>query len=361
MAKGLPPLWKVKRELKRFPVSLFSKSRAALSPLHRLRYDLTAKRRVRITDGDRPVTAEPVVLLIYQPKKLLGSIFLTLEHLVKNGLSVILVANHPLDDEKLEALRPWCHKMIARPNLGYDFGGYREGVRFVLREMPEAERLFVLNDSNWFPATGDSDLIATARTAPENIYGIFQYNLPRRPEDRHLQSYFYRFDKQVIRSTFFHDYWKKLPLLEEKRLVVRYREVGLSKSFRRAGFTLGSYHSPADVLEAGVAMPAEDLRQVLTFLLEHDFIEGQDVVWLSTASDEEMQDRERVRAILEASNFPMNYLATHPVLNMAVMKSPILKKNRDTIFRSQRVVLRDGPLRSLLHPVVQQELDIWGD
>ncbi len=163
MGVHLPPFWKIKRELKRFPISVMSKARASLSPLHRIRHDLTAHRTVRVIDGDRPVAPEVAIFLIYQPGDFLDSLFLTLDHLIEKGMAVILVANHPIDAEKEALLRPYCFRMIERPNIGYDFGGYREGVLYALREKLLMERLFLLNDSNWFPIFGDSDLIDTSR------------------------------------------------------------------------------------------------------------------------------------------------------------------------------------------------------
>ena len=200
MGVHLPPFWKIKRELKRFPISVMSKARASLSPLHRIRHDLTAHRTVRVIDGDRPVAPEVAIFLIYQPGDFLDSLFLTLDHLIEKGMAVILVANHPIDAEKEALLRPYCFRMIERPNIGYDFGGYREGVLYALREKLLMERLFLLNDSNWFPITEDSDLIDAARGSVADIYGVFLGSPRKRERDTHLQSYFYRFSDTADRN-----------------------------------------------------------------------------------------------------------------------------------------------------------------
>ena len=239
MGVHLPPFWKIKRELKRFPISVMSKARASLSPLHRIRHDLTAHRTVRVIDGDRPVAPEVAIFLIYQPGDFLDSLFLTLDHLIEKGMAVILVANHPIDAEKEALLRPYCFRMIERPNIGYDFGGYREGVLYALREKLLMERLFLLNDSNWFPITEDSDLIDAARASAADIYGVF-LGSPRLQEAGHISCSPTTIASSGIVSSIrrFDRYWKKMPLIKEKRIVVRQREVGLSQLVREQGFTL---------------------------------------------------------------------------------------------------------------------------
>lgn len=361
MSQAHPPLWKIRRELKRFPSSLGSKLRASFGPLHRLRHDLTAHRTVRVTQGDRPATAEPVVLLIYQPKALLSSLFLTLEHLVDNGLSVVLVANHPLDEEKMAALRPWCHKLIERPNIGYDFGGYREGVLHVLDTMPDAERLFVMNDSNWFPVRPGCTLIDQSRTAPENVYGIYRGSARGRPEDLHIQSYFYRFDRTIFRDPEFRRFWKAMPLIAEKRLVVRYREVGLTRHFREAGFTIGSLHDRDDVLAALMNLPDEELMEEIRFHISIDFFRKHRDIEARLRADlpELVKNREELAQLLDRGNCSFNYLAHYPAMLFTTLDSPIVKKNRDPEFAAMRRAIAASPLNAQLYPEVRSELAAW--
>lgn len=361
MAIRLPPVWKIKRELKRFPLSVVSKARASLGPLHRMRHDLMAHRTVRVIDGDRPLGREVAVFLIYQPGTILESIFSTLQHLNDEGLSVVLVANHPLDEAKIAQLRPYCFRMIERPNIGYDFGGYREGVLHVLRADLPMDRLFVLNDSNWFPITANCDLIKTSRSDPSDFFGVFQGSARNRDWDLHLQSYFYRFDKTVLQDARFYRYWKKMPLIAEKRLVVRYREVGLSSYLRKSGFTLGSYHDRSDVLAAAMALSDEDLALELAYLRSIQYFKKDLQQTLTDNEPALLKDRKRLAELLESGNFSFNYLGNHPMLLLGSLKSPIIKKNRDAEFQEMRRQIRTSPLRANLLPVVRREVAEWDD
>lgn len=359
MGVHLPPFWKIKRELKRFPISVMSKARASLGPLHRIRHDLTAHRTVRVIDGDRPVAPEVAIFLIYQPGDFLDSLFLTLDHLIEKGMAVILVANHPIDAEKEALLRPYCFRMIERPNIGYDFGGYREGVLYALREKLLMERLFLLNDSNWFPITEDSDLIDAARASVADIYGVFLGSPRKRERDTHLQSYFYRFNLGIVSDPRFERYWKKMPLIEEKRLVVRHREVGLSRHFRELGFTLGSYHARPDVLAAAMALSDDELMLELDYLRRIDYFREGIQRRLTENLPELLKDRQQLAELLEEGNFSFNYLGNHPVITLGSLNSPIIKKNRDPEFREMRREIKASALSERLLPVVRRELGTW--
>ncbi len=361
MDNRLPPLWKIKRELKRFPLSVLSKARIALSPLNRIKHDLTAHQTVKFFSGDQPESSETGVFLIYQPEKLLASTFVTLQHLADEGISVILVANHALDETKITALRPYCYKMIERPNVGYDFGGYREGVLHVIRNLPDTERLFLLNDSNWFPIFNNSDVISKSREAPENLYGFFCYT-PRPPNPPHVQSYYYRVDRKLLRSKIFAGFWEKMPLVNEKRIVVRRYEFGLSKLISKNGFTLGSYYNNTSVAKALAKLPPNELKEVLQFYVECKiFKKNQKLLNLSAASLEMLSDRPTIENVLLDASEDFFFRSDHPILMLREMESPFLKKYRDKNMAAQRAQIFEHGLEKDINPIVLSELESWDD
>ena len=52
----------------------------------------------------------------------------TLEELLKNCYSTVIVSNAKLPKTDLELLKKYSLRIIERANYGYDFGGYREGI-----------------------------------------------------------------------------------------------------------------------------------------------------------------------------------------------------------------------------------------
>ena len=58
---------------------------------------------------------------------------------------------------------------------------------------------------------------------------------------RHLQSYFLVYDKPVLQSEIFGEFWRKLPDYRHKYVVIIQGEVGLSRRLVAAGFDFAAY------------------------------------------------------------------------------------------------------------------------
>ncbi|WP_158585633.1 rhamnan synthesis F family protein [Pseudooceanicola sediminis] len=350
----------MKRELKRIPLSIRNYLQHVIAPWRRRYHDLRRAENVHVFPGDVPATRECAVVLIYQPEALLGSLFLTLEHLKSRGISTVLVANHSFDPADIDRLEPLCMTMIERPNLGYDFGGYREGILWILNNVPSVNNLFVMNDSIWFPTLPDCTLIEEARAAPEEIFGLFMYQNPLKKHRTHIQSYFYRFSGDLINSADFRGFWEKLPLYQNKRLVVRRFEIGLSEYFVARGASINAAYRPDSVIDALLTLPTADFRTVLRLHLEKP---GRDHHRLTSLLEGDLDDpafRDRARRVLRSQSFITRLVDDHPVLCIQTMRMPILKKIREKEFIRQRAILRESPeILSELDPVIQRELISW--
>lgn len=358
MDNRLPPLWKIKRELKRFPISVMSKVRASLSPLHRIRHDLTAHRTVRVIEGDRPVAPEVAIFLIYQPVDLLESLFLTLNHLNEKGMAVILVANHPIDAEKEALLRPHCFRMIERPNIGYDFGGYREGVLYGLRENLRMERLFLLNDSIWFPTILETDLIETARERNADLFGVYESSDWGRTGRKYLHSYFLRFGRTLIASKAFADYWTRMPFFTSKALVIEYCEMSLTEAFRKQGFTVDTYFKASDLRAATNALSKEQLMHIARLFKETEPRLKPDFgILLDAENDPNWENRKE--KLLSSDRFSELFVMSHPLVTIGNMRSPFVKKMSSPHFRMLRREIFLQGMDTLLEPTIRDEIARW--
>jgi lipopolysaccharide biosynthesis protein len=72
-----------------------------------------------------------------------------------------VVSNLPLVPEERETLRRACWQLIERPNVGYDFGAYRDAILLLGPKLRDLERLVLVNDLLWFPV-GEADWIDDA-------------------------------------------------------------------------------------------------------------------------------------------------------------------------------------------------------
>lgn len=141
-----------------------------------------------------------------------------------------------LVDGEVEKIRPYCVRYIVRQNSGYDFASWRTGLETV-GDISRFERLIVANDSVYGPLQdlrAVFDEMVNRNTAFWGITDSLRYG-------RHLQSYFVVFERPVLQSTIFRDFWRKLPDYRHKHVVIIQCEVGLSRALAAAGFNFAAY------------------------------------------------------------------------------------------------------------------------
>jgi hypothetical protein len=63
------------------------------------------------------------------------------------------------------------HMIVERPNFGYDFGGYRDGVWLIGKLGLRPREVLFLNDSVWFPILKNATLLAEMRATSQDYVG----------------------------------------------------------------------------------------------------------------------------------------------------------------------------------------------
>jgi hypothetical protein len=191
------PTWKLRREGYRFAEYLWAAAGLAYEPFLKIRHDRWRRTLPVPGDGGVPMTGKVALILAYQPTGIAASTWLTLEHLTAQGYAPLFISNAPLSPEDRATLTPLTWRIIERPNYGYDFGGYRDGILLLNDWGIRPERLFMMNDSIWFPLGPGSTLIKRLEAAEGDIIGGFLHpDTPRRRfgtiREGFLESYLYR-------------------------------------------------------------------------------------------------------------------------------------------------------------------------
>lgn len=132
------------------------------------------------------------------------------------GLQVVYLHNGPLSAATVEKLEPLCAAVLERPNLGQDWGCFKDGFLNLRRYgwLENTEWLLFCNDSVHF--LGDQVGAAFARrldqefeTMPESVLALNE-NLQLW---QHLQSFFVAVRPEVFKNPRFVQFWKEyLPL-----------------------------------------------------------------------------------------------------------------------------------------------------
>ena len=248
------PLWKIKREITRLGKQIIAIPRALYIYLFATRfYDIFQRKNIHVIDGKVEWSPKVAIFLIFPSRGLLDSHKRSLDAIREAGYAPLVVSNLPLSDEDAEYLRQNAWRYILRPNIGYDFGGYREGFLSLRPVLDQLDRLVFLNDSSWFPLPEtDNWLLEAEKQGDDYVGAATSFGILRVPRDRyetikwdydpklsefHYCSYAISVGPNILRDSRYTRYWKTYQLTEKKNKVVRFGEMGMSRFAIDKGFT----------------------------------------------------------------------------------------------------------------------------
>lgn len=299
------------------------------------------------------------VLLIFQKDGLLESTLSQLAYFKAQGYATLVVSNAPLADADLRRLMPLTFRVLERPNVGYDFGGYRDGILHLLESGIRPNTLIVLNDSVWFPACKDSDPLADIAEIPADLVGLTFYTHLRKPERNHIQSYFYRFGPRILADPFFEDYWRSVPISNARNTVIRRCEMRLTRAFEQRGFSIGVLCPDPKVGEHLATLSTDELGDVVTYISTALARHASAYAKLNHALGDKRAEQHALLALEQEDKAAIPYLYLHPHMLVGLQKTPVLKKNRDGYYVAQRKeIARLGYLRQT-NEAVARELINW--
>lgn len=218
-------------------------------------YDLVHARQVKTHVGDLDLKDQAVVFVVYADKGLQTSHIKCLEYFHENEYSPIVVSNLPLSDTDREKLKALSWQVIERPNIGYDFGAYREGILTLGDKLKQLNNLVLINDSAWFPLPGSRSWLEDVKelnvdfTAAASHYGVAkvqpeefrqqEWSYGASHTNFHYTSFALSFAARIVADPKFRTFWRRYKLTNRKNRVVRRGEIGLSKWVLRNGYSHG--------------------------------------------------------------------------------------------------------------------------
>lgn len=328
--------WKVRRELGRLGLQLKSAVYAVTEPWQQWQHDLHRASRLVIHSGAVIPDRRVAVFLVFQPAGVVESVFQTCAHLASQGYAPLVVSNTSLSNRDLERFKSLSWRVLLRPNFGYDFGGYRDGIWLIEREKLLLEYLLILNDSIWFPVASEETLISTMETHSSDVVGALAAEDRRRLQQAgrarpwFLSSFFILVRRTALEHPGFWAFWRTYRCSNSKLNTIRRGERGFSVAMVSGlGLSLGAlltrarlddYMASMDVCQAGSA-----LRDMVTL---DDTLQSEKKACLA----ETLRDKvwlARVRALMLCITESQNYLSTAPLLCMEALGASYVKKSRD--------------------------------
>lgn len=285
---SLPPLWKVRRELWRVKEQVQgSIQRRLADPLRRAMYERNLQKTLQETPGRLPLTPRVAVFVLFQSKGIPGSIFFTLDHLAREGWSVLIVSNAQLTDTDRARLAEKSAHLIERPNIGYDFGAYREGWRWLANRGQPLDRLILMNDSTWFPLRVEDDSLRRMEALDVDLAGhIFKTELAEDNKHDHIESHLLMMSRKALAHPTIRAFWNHYLMTDSKALTIQHGEKGITHAARRAGLKVQGLLSRERLVSLMAAQSDEALLDTLRNLSMHnDTGDRQLAAWLAAAAD----------------------------------------------------------------------------
>ncbi|UHS58215.1 MULTISPECIES: rhamnan synthesis F family protein [Agrobacterium] len=272
-------LWKLKREL----IRVFRQVEGPLkSRYFRYRYDLITSKEVRSTEGEAQITDEVALYLIYPDAGVLPSHLNMLDEIINAGITPIVVSNLPLTRDGKKKILNRCSVLIERPNVGYDFGGYRDGILSLSKGISRWKRLWLFNDSTWYIPQKTSwfdavrqrseDFIGASSTSTRggvesfrDVHSYWPYSIDSNLF--HYGSFALSIGPRILSDPAFLRFWRKLNITDDKKQTVVRGELGLTQWVKRHRYShcATTNLDELDVIVSQMALP--ELRSLAETVL----------------------------------------------------------------------------------------------
>lgn len=352
---GVIPKWKIARELDRAGQQVRALFGHLWEPFVQRAHD---RRRAEILDvetGKVPLTAKVAIYLLYQPKGLLLSTLVTCAHLREKGYAPLVVSNTPLSREDRDRLNDTAWKTVIRPNYGYDFGGYRDGVLSLADWSVSPDRLIILNDSVWYPISPDETLIDRMEALEADVCGAVIHLATRRRRTStkkrpFIESYFYLLNRSALAHPAFGRFWKKFRVSSNKFNAVYRGERGFSHSMQAAGLRVAGVLDSSKLLAALEGADDQVLRKSLDYAAYTDpdfIIENESLIAAFGTDGWRERALDHVRRVVVRRSFH----ASFPYASITLLGTPYIKKGTGTFLKRTYGTLHSFMRRKYLEAV----------
>jgi hypothetical protein len=346
------PWWKVKRELLRLRQQMSWYREIASAKRRTRQHDLDRPTLVHRHDGPRALGDRIAALLIFQPGDLPGSLLETCDLLADLGYSVLIISNGPLKPEARGALLPHVWRLLERPNLGYDFGGYREAVMHLWDARLGPEELLIMNDSVWVIASAFPAFLARISAMETDVAGTV---LRSKKGRRWLESYFFQLRRTALTSPAFRAFWQDYRLVDSKFGVIRQGERDFTVALAAGGVRIAALGDNPDFLARMRDAPDEELRLAITYAAPVTGALAEDRARLvadPTAPHWRTRVIAHIGTVLDDGRV---WNSRFPVAGLRVMGFPFIKKSWEPINVDWRNCILDASRDGVIPPLSRCE------
>ncbi|MEM8555516.1 MAG: rhamnan synthesis F family protein [Pseudomonadota bacterium] len=206
-------------------------------------WDKTRMQRIRFTEGKSELSRKVAVFLIFQPDGIRETTFLTLKGLAAAGYSPVIISNCAVPESSKDRLRENVTMILERPNLGYDFGGYRDGIWWVDKQFVDLDEIIILNDSFWFADGTGEVALSQLQTSNDPVVGYFGAENSR-GKTKVIHSFLFLVRHAALVAPEFNSYWSDMTLMHSKTDIVQKCEARMAQEMVSAELKSAVIHQP---------------------------------------------------------------------------------------------------------------------
>ena len=340
--------WKFKRELSRLNVQFQGLFETLYAPILQYRHDRWRHEHLIPIDGDIQENSKIALLLIYQPRDVSNSVYKTCDHFISKGYAPLIISNTPLARDDIGQFKKRCWKLAVRPNLGYDFGGYRDGIWLLNQMGITPKNLLIMNDSVWFPIRSNSTLLDDMENSDADYVGTQVFgrlgnaSSHRKWRQPFFGSYCFMIKKNAFRSSAFQEFWEKYRLSSNKEKTLRRGERAFSYAMFASNIKSKGVYSRERFDQLLDTLDNLELRDALSHAVcLTKRLESQRLDAFECFSDTS-EWRNLATTVLQATAESKNYIGAAPILSTANLGFPMVKKNNEMLYRRARKQILSG-------------------
>jgi hypothetical protein len=138
---------------------------------------------------------------------------------------------------ELNKISSYVKIAIIKKNVGYDFISWKTAL-YAIGEYKHYEQILHINDSIFFPLFNPKIMFDKMKTEKVDFWGLSDsYRI-----QYHIQSFFWVFNKKLLRSCFYNNFWNNCTALGDKGKIIREYEVGFTSLLQKNNFKISAYN-----------------------------------------------------------------------------------------------------------------------
>jgi len=175
-------------------------------------------------------------------------IFCYLDNIKRFCKEICIVVNGNLDNISKEKLSKYDSKIIFRENIGFDSGAYKQVIfEYGFEYLKEFDEIILANDSVYGPIFSLDEMFNKMESQKDtDFWGITAHPKYNNQDTgiqfgEHIQSYFIVFNKNIISSDAFIEYWNSLKQPSNYDEAIEFFELYTTEFYGNKGFKYASY------------------------------------------------------------------------------------------------------------------------